>query len=102
MSDTVSNEDPSNKTVKQVCFKIHHSGKYNDSGGGLSLNSVATCHKFGRKVHIQRYWKSNINGSDGDSSKKPMRDLPEWFTKKPVVLGVEYLKTSTITLNKKN
>ena len=73
--------------------------KYNDSGGWLSKHPYVTCHNCVNKEHIQRYRKSNGDISDGDSSNKPIKDMPEWVTKNNVVTDVEDLETSTITCN---
>ena len=64
-SYTVVFEEPVKNTTNQADIKSRHSGKYNDPGVGLSIKSVATCHKCDRRVHIQGYFKSNGNGSDG-------------------------------------
>ena len=88
-------------TISKVDYKIFHSGKDNESSRGLSTNSDVVCQKCDKKGHIQRYCKSNKNGSDGDSSKKPMRQTSELVTNKTVVLYVEKLETSTISHNKK-
>ena len=52
-----------------------------------------------KKVHIQGYWKLNGNGSVWGSSKKPIREIPQWVTNNPVVTG--YLSTATTNCNKK-
>ena len=85
----------------KLVFKRRQNEKFNDSGIGSSTNSVATCHKCSQKFHIKIYCRSNINGSDGDLSKRSTRKLPKWVTKKPVISDVEYLTTSTMNRNNK-
>ena len=46
-------EDPVKKAVEKVYFKIRHNGKDNNNGVGSSTNSVATCHKCGKKSHMK-------------------------------------------------
>ena len=85
-----------NKALDQVGFKSRCSGNCRGSGGGSSTRSDITCHKYGKKGHINKYFKSKVNGSGGNPSKKSSNDLPEWVTKKPIVSDTKDLATSTI------
>ena len=69
-------EDTVNKTVNQFDFKMRLSGKYKDYGGGLYTKLVVTCQKCGRKVHIQRYYKSNETVMMGVNPRSQQERLP--------------------------
>ena len=60
-----------------------------------------TCHKCGKKGHIQKDCRSNGNGSGGNPPKKFTNEIPEWVTKKPVVSDTKDLTTETMACNKK-
>ena len=51
---TVSIEQSINKALKQVDFKNRHSANGGGSGKGSSVRSDITCHKCGKKGHIQK------------------------------------------------
>ena len=59
-----------------------------------------TCHKCGRKGHIQKECRSKVNGSGGIPPKNSTHELPEWVTKKTVVLDTKYLTMDTMNRNK--
>ena len=98
---TVAIEQSINKASKQVDFKSQSSGNGSGSGRGSYARSDKTCHKCGKKGHIQKDCGSKANGSSGKSSKKPTYELPEWITRKPVVSDTKNLKTATMTCNNK-
>ena len=58
-----------------------------------------TCHKCDKKGRIKKDCKSKGNVSGGNPSKKSTNELPEWVTKKPVVLDTKDIATATITHN---
>ena len=78
-------EQSINKVLNQVDFKSRRSGNGSGSGKGSFARSYITCHKCGKKGHIQKDCRSKGNGSSGNSSKKSTNKLPEWVTRKPVV-----------------
>ena len=94
-------EQSINKALKQVDFKSRRSGNVSGSGKGSSARSDITCHKCGKKGHIQKDGRSKVNGSSGNSSKKSTNELPEWVTNKPVFSYIKDLTTATITRNDK-
>ena len=51
---TVAIEQAINKALNQVDDKIRRSGNGNGSGKGSSARSDITCHKCGKKGHIQK------------------------------------------------
>ena len=51
---TVDIEQLINKTFQQVYFKSRRSGNVSGSGIGSFARSYMTCHKCGKKVHIQK------------------------------------------------
>ena len=59
-----------------------------------------TCHKCGKKGHINKYCRSKGNDSSGNPPKKSANELPEWVTKKPLVSDTKYLATATMTRSK--
>ena len=59
-------EQPIKTNLKQVDFKIRHSVSGSGSGGGSSFRSDKTCHKCGKKGHIQKYFRSKVNDSSGN------------------------------------
>ena len=65
-----------NKDLKQVDFKSRRSGNGSGSGRGSSDRSDITCHKCGKKGHIQIDCRSKVNGSSGKSPKKSTNELP--------------------------
>ena len=71
--------------MNKVDFKSHHSGKDNESGGGLSTKSDVAYHKWGKTDHVQICCQSNISGFNGYSSNNSIRELLEWITKNPFV-----------------
>ena len=98
---TVAIEQLINKALKQVNFKIRSSGNGSGSGRGSSSRSDKTCHKCGKKGHIQKDCRSKANGSSGNTPKKSINELPEWVTRKLVVSDTNDLTTSTMTRNDK-
>ena len=89
-------EKPINKALKQVYFRSRCSVNVSGCGRRSSARSDITCHKWGKKGHIQKNCRSKENGSSGKSPKKSTNELPEWVTKKPVVLDTKYLKTANV------
>ena len=71
------------------------------SGRGSYARSDITCHKCGKKVHIKKDCRSTGNGSNGNTPKKSINKLPEWFTRKPVVSDTKDLTTATMNRNNK-
>ena len=63
-------EQSINKALKQVDFKICRNGNGSGSGKGSSARSDITCHKCGKRGHIQKYCRSKGNGSSGNPLKK--------------------------------
>ena len=82
---TVPTKKLINKALKQVDFKKRRSGSNSGSGRGSSARSGITCHKCGKKGHIQKNCRSKGNGSSGNLSTKSTNEIPEWITKKTVV-----------------
>ena len=89
------------KSLKQVDFKRCRSGNGSGSGNRSSARSDMTCHKCGKKFHIQKDCRSKGDGSIGKPPKKSTNELPECVTKKPVVSDTKDLTTSTTTCNNK-
>ena len=87
--------------MKQVDLKSRRSGNVSGSGRGSSSRSDIICHKCGKKGHIQKDCRSKANGYSGNTPKKSTNELPEWFTRKPVVSDTKDLKTATMTRNNK-
>ena len=83
-----------NKALKQVDFKSRRSGSISGSGIGSYTRSDITCHKCGKKGHLNKYRRSTGNESSGNSPKKFTNELPEWVTKKPVVSDTKDLTNS--------
>ena len=100
-SYTVAIEQSINKDLKQVDFKSRRSGNGSGSGKGSSARSDITCHGCGKKGHIQKEISSKVNGSSGNLPKKSKNELPEWVSRKPVVLDTKDLTTATMTRNNK-
>ena len=94
-------EQSINKALKQVDFKSRRSGNDSGSGRGSSARSDKTCHKSGKKGHIQKYCRSKGNGSSGNTPKESINELPEWVTRKPVDPDTKDLTTATMTCNGK-
>ena len=92
-------EQSINKALKQVAFKSQNSGNGSGSRRGSSTRSDKTCHKCGKRGHIQIYCRSKENGSSGKTPKKSINELPEWVTRKPVVSDTKDLTTATMTHN---
>ena len=69
-------EQSINKALKQVDFKIHRSGNVSGFGRGSSARSDMTCHKCGKKGHIQKDCSSKGNVSGGNPPKKSINELP--------------------------
>ena len=91
-----------NKDLKQVNLKSRRSGNDSGSGRGSSARSYnGTCHKCGKKGHIQKDCRSKGNGSSGNKPKKSINELPELVTRKPVDSDTKDLTTSTMTRNDK-
>ena len=99
-ASNVEIESPVNKTVEKFYCKIRHKGKENKYGVGSSINSALTCHKCGKKGHLERNSKSNRNGFNGELSKTSTRKLPKWVTKNPMISDVQNLTTATMKCNK--
>ena len=55
---TVAIEQPINKALNQVYLKSRRSGNGSGSGKGSSARSDITCHKCGKKGHIQKDCRS--------------------------------------------
>ena len=53
-------EDPVNNTAEKMGFKSRHNDKDNNSYVGLFTKPVATCHKCGKRSHIERDLKKNL------------------------------------------
>ena len=53
-------EDPVNNTAEKMGFKSRHNDKDNNSYVGLFTKPVATCHKCGKRSHIERDLKNNL------------------------------------------
>ena len=98
---TVEIEQSINKALKQVDFRSRRSGNCSGYGKGSSTRSDITCHKCGKKGHIQKDCKSKVNGSSGNTPKKSMNELPEWVTRKPVDSDNQDLTTATMNRNEK-
>ena len=98
---TVAIEQTIKKALKQVDFKGRRSGNVNGSGRGSFSRSDKTCHRCGKKGHIQKDCRSRVNGSSGNTPNKSTNDIPEWVTRKPVVSDKKYLTTATMTRNNK-
>ena len=96
---TVSIEKSINKALKQVDFKSCRSGNGSGYGKGSSARSDITCHKCGKKGHIQKDCRSKGNGSSDNLPKKSTNELPKWVTMKPVVSDTKDMTTSTMTLD---
>ena len=96
---TVAIEQSINKALKQVDFKIRHSGNGSGSGGGSSARSDMTFHKCGKKGYIPKDCKSKGNRSGGNPPKKSPNDIPEWVTKKPIFSDTKDLESATMTRN---
>ena len=74
---TVVIEQSINKALKQVNFKSRRGVNGSGSGRGSSARSDnGTCHKCGKKGHIQKDCRSKGNGSSGNLSKKSTNELP--------------------------
>ena len=98
---TVDIEKSINKALKQVDFNCGRSGNNSGSGRGSSDRSDITCHKCGKKGHIQKYCRSTGNGSSENTPKKSANELLEWVIWKPVVSYIKDLTTDIMTLNNK-
>ena len=94
-------EQSTNKALKQVDFKSQHSGNGSGYGRGLSARSDKTCHKCGKKGHIQKHCRSTGNFSSGNTPKNSINELPEWVTRKPVDSETKDPTTATMTRNNK-
>ena len=82
--------------MNQVDVKSRRIVNDNISSVWSSNKSYVKFHKCVKKVHINRGFRPNVNGSSGDLSQKSIIELTEWVTNKPVVLDAKYLETSTI------
>ena len=69
-------EQSINKALEQVDFKSRCSVNGSGSGRGSSTRSDITCHKCGKKVHIQNDCRSKGNGYSEKSPKKSTNELP--------------------------
>ena len=90
---TVAIEQSIKKYLKQVGFKSRRSGNGSGSGRGSSARSDITCHKCGKKGHIQIYCRSKANGSSDNTPKKFINELPERVNKNPVVSDTKDMTT---------
>ena len=90
-----------NKALKQVDLKSLRSGNVSGSVIGSYVRSDITCHKCGKKGHIQKDCRPTGNGSSGNTPKNSTNELLEWVTKKTVVSDTKDLTTSTMTRNNK-
>ena len=94
---TVAIEHSINKALKQVNLKSRCSGNGSGSGRGSSARSDITCHRCGKKGHIKKDFRSTGNSYSGNTHKNSTNELPEWFTRKPVVSDTKDLTTATTT-----
>ena len=92
-------EDPVNNTAEKYGFKSLNNEKDNNSDVWLFTKPVATCHKCGKKSHMERDFKLLKNGCGGDLSHRSSMKLPKWVTKNHVISDVEYLTTDTMNRN---
>ena len=92
---TVAIKHSINKSLNQVDFKCRCSVNSSGSGRGSSARSDMTCHKCGKKGHIQKDCSSTVNGSSGNTPKNSTNDIPEWVTRKSVVSDTKDLTTAT-------
>ena len=88
-----------NKDLNQVDFKSLRSGNGTGSVRSSSASSDITCHKCGKKGHIQKDCRSKGNGSSGTPHKKSTNELPECVTRKPIVSDTKDLKIATMIFN---
>ena len=91
-----------NNDLKQVDFKRRCSGNVSGSGKGSSDRSDITCHKCGKRGHIQKDCRLKGIGSSGNPPKKYTNELPEWVTNKNDISDTKDLTTDTVTCNNKN
>ena len=94
-------EQSINKALNQVEFEICRSENISGSGGGSPARSDMSCHKYGKRGHIKKYYRSKVNGSSGNPPKKSTNELTEQITNKPVVSDTKDLSKSTMTHNNK-
>ena len=90
-----------NKALNQVDFKSRRNGNDSGSGRGSSARSDKTCHKCGKKGHIQKDCRSKVNGYSGNTPKKSIIELPEWVTRNPIDSDTKDMTTATMTCNDK-
>ena len=65
-----------NKSLNQVYFNSRRNGNGSGSGIGSSARSDITCHKYGKKGHIQIDCRSKVNDSSGNSPNKSTNEIP--------------------------
>ena len=65
---------------KQVDLKSRHSGNNGGSKRGSFTKSDGKCHKCGNKGHIKKNCRLKIHGSNGNTPKKSVNELPKWVT----------------------
>ena len=94
-------EQSVNKALNQVDFKSRRIGNDIISRGGSSVKSNVTCHKCGKKIHINKYCRSKVNGSSGNPPKNSANDLQWWVTNKPVISYTKNIATATMNCNNK-
>ena len=87
--------------IEKVGFGSHYNVNGDVSRRGSFSRSNVIINKCGKMGHIQKYWRSKVTVSSGNPSKKSQNELPEWVTKKTVVLYIKDLATPTMTQNNK-
>ena len=97
----MATEQSIKKALIQVDFKSRRSVNNSGSVRGSSARSDITFQKCGKKGHIQKDFRSTVNGSSGNTPKKSTNELPEWMTKNDVVSDTKYLTTSNMTCDNK-
>ena len=65
-----------NKALKQVYLKIRSIVYVSGSGRGSYGRSDITCRKCGKKINIQKDYRSKGNGYSGNSPDKSKNDCP--------------------------
>ena len=99
---TVAIEHSIKNSFKKVDIRSRRSVNGSGSGRGSSARSDITCHKCGKKGHIQKDCRSKGNGYSGNTPKKSINELPEWVTRKPVDSDTKDLTTAIMNRNDKN
>ena len=87
--------------LKPVDFKIFRSENSSGSGGGSSVKSNLTCHKYGKKGYIKKYFRSKGTGYIAKTPEKSANKCPEWVTKNDVISDTKYIVTCLMNHKKK-